>query len=89
MMLSQIALLVQLKIEFSAGFGQYEGVFDALDLVKDLGRISMPLLLVAMTSSIVRKRDREILKAVIRNAAFTLIFYGAELLVIAFYKLCK
>ncbi len=85
MTLSQIALFVQLKIEFSAGFGQYEGVLDALDFVKDLGRISMPLLLIAMTSSIVGKRDREIPKAVIQNAAFTLIFYGAELLVIAFY----
>lgn len=85
MTISQIGGFLELKYDvFYIGDPLPEALFVFFRCLKMTGVLTMPLLLVSMTSSIA-SADDNIWKIVIKNLALTVVFYIGEILVFVFY----
>lgn len=84
MTIAQVANFFAVKHILACPLSEGDALLTALDVIKNFGVLTMPLLLIAMTSSIILK-DEKIGKVVIKNLILTLVFYVAEVLIFLFY----
>ncbi len=84
MTISQIAGFFAVRHILANPVSDGDSLLEFLNVIKNFGVLTMPLLLVAMTSSIINK-DEKIGRVVVKNLVCTVLFYIAEVLVFLFY----